>query len=388
MVCRRLEWSIHFGLQTDVIDKEYRDLSETGEEQAMNNEKAKTVINLYSDTQTLPTPEMYEAIAKAPLGDDMLGLDPTVNELEELAASLTGKEAALLVTSGTMGSLTGLMALTTPGDEVILDPESHVWYYEAGAFCSVGGLTPRPVVSHEGLLDPDEVKAAIRPENLHMPTPKVLSLENTHNRGQGRITPLSLHRELCRVAHENDLSVHLDGARIFNAQVATGVSVAEYSKTVDSITFCLSKGLSCPAGSILAGSRPFIEKARRIRKRLGGAMRQAGILAAAGIVALRTMIDRLADDHRNARRLAEALSGLGGLAVDLRRVETNMVYVETAGTGLPASQLSELLKESGVMASVPGPSMLRFVTHRHITSSDIDEAVTRFREVLGKMSHR
>ncbi len=351
----------------------------------MNTEKKRPVINLYSDTQTLPTPEMYEAITKAPLGDDMLGLDPTVNELEGIAASLTGKEAALMVTSGTMGNLIGLMALASPGDEVILDPESHVWYYEAGAFCSVAGLTPRPVNSHEGLLNPDEVEAAIRPENLHMPTPRVLSLENTHNRGQGRITPLPLHRELCRVAHEHALTVHLDGARIFNAQVATGVSVAEYAKTVDSITFCLSKGLSCPVGSILAGSRPFVEKARRIRKRLGGAMRQAGIIAAAGIVALKTMVDRLADDHRNARRLAEGIAGLGGLTVDLRRVETNMVYVDTSLTGLAASRLAELMKESGVMASVPGPTTLRFVTHRHISTSDIDEAVARIKEVFEKL---
>lgn len=350
----------------------------------MDNNK-RSIINLYSDTQTLPTPEMYEAIAKAPLGDDMMGLDPTVNELERLAAEITGKEAALMVTSGTMGNLVGLMALTSPGDEVILDPESHVWFYEAGAFCSVAGLTPRPVGNHGGLLDPGEMKAAIRPQNLHMPTPRVLSLENTHNRGQGRITPISLHRELCDVAHQKDLSVHLDGARIFNAQVATGVTVAEYAKTVESITFCLSKGLSCPVGSILAGSRLFIEKARRIRKRLGGAMRQAGILAAAGIVALSTMVGRLAEDHGNAKRLAEALAGLEGLSVDLKRVETNMVYVDVSGTGLTGQKLSELLKESGVMASVPSPSMLRFVTHRHITSSDIDEAVLRIREVLKKI---
>jgi threonine aldolase len=350
----------------------------------MENSEQK-VINLYSDTQTLPTPEMYEAMAKAPLGDDMMGLDPTVNELERVAAEITGKEAALMVTSGTMGNLAGLMALTSPGDEVILDPESHVWFYEAGAFCSVGGLTPRPVSNREGLLDPEDVISAIRPKNLHMPTPRVLSLENTHNRGQGRITPISLHRELCDAAHQKGLSVHLDGARIFNAQVATGVSVAEYAGTVDSITFCLSKGLSCPVGSILAGSRPFIEKARRIRKRLGGAMRQAGILAAAGIVALRTTIDRLAEDHSNARRLAEALAGLSGLSVDLKRVETNMVYVDVSGTDLTGQRLSELLKESGVMASVPGPSTLRFVTHRHITSSDIDKAVSRVRDVLEKI---
>ncbi|MDQ7825309.1 MAG: GntG family PLP-dependent aldolase [Candidatus Eremiobacteraeota bacterium] len=340
------------------------------------------MINLYSDTQTLPTEEMYDAMRRAPLGDDMMGMDPTVNELEERASALFGKEAALFVTSGTMGNLCGLMALAGPGDEVIIDPESHIWFYEAGAFCSMAGLTPRPVPSRVGLLDPAEVKGAIRPRNLHMPTPRVLCLENTHNRGQGRVTPLELHRALCETAHQEGLAVHLDGARIFNAQVATGVPAAEYAKTVESLTFCLSKGLSCPVGSLVVGDRPFIERARRVRKRLGGAMRQAGILAACGIVALSTMIERLSKDHANAKLLAGGLARLPGFSIDMERVETNMVYVDISGTGIPAKNLAEKLKEKGVMASVTAHSMLRFVTHRHITGELVKEAVARAEKII------
>jgi threonine aldolase len=341
------------------------------------------IINLYSDTQTLPTAQMCEAMASAPLGDDMMGMDPTVNDLEALAAHIFGKEAALFVASGTMGNLCGLMALSNPGDEVILDPESHVWYYEAGAFCSVAGLTPRPVSSRDGLLDPGDVRAAIRPKNLHMPIPRILSLENTHNRGQGRVTPLPLHRALCDTAHENGLFVHLDGARIFNAAAATGIPVAEYAKTVDSLTFCLSKGLSCPVGSLVVGDASLIERARRIRKRLGGAMRQAGILAAAGVVALATMTERLIEDHSRARRLAGGLMEVPGLKLDLRRVETNMVYVDCEGTGVPAADLARRLKERGIMASVTGAWSLRFVTHRHITDDHVEEALERICAELG-----
>jgi threonine aldolase len=340
------------------------------------------MINLYSDTQTLPTEEMYAAMASAPLGDDMMGMDPTVNRLEAKAAALFGKQAALLVSSGTMGNLCGLMALAGHGDEVFMDTESHVWYYEAGAFCSIAGLTPRPLPFHDGLLNPVDVQAAIRPRNVHMPIPRVLSLENTHNRGQGRVTPLALHRELCGVAHDAGLKVHLDGARIFNAQVASGVPVAEFAKTVDSLTFCLSKGLSCPVGSLLVGDEAFIEAARRVRKRLGGAMRQAGIIAAAGIVALDTMIERLADDHQNARLLARGLEPFEGFTLDINRVETNMVYVDCSALPIPASEMALRLKDKGVMASVPSKHALRFVTHRHINGPMIEEAIKRTGEVM------
>jgi threonine aldolase len=339
-------------------------------------------INLFSDTQTLPTEEMYEAMRKAPLGDDMMGMDPTVNKLEAMAARICGKEAALFVASGTMGNLCGLMSLAGAGDEVLLDPESHVWFYEAGAFCSLAGITPRPVFSREGLMSPEDLKAAIRPRNLHMPIPRVLSLENTHNRGEGRVVPIELHRALCQVARDHDLSIHLDGARIFNAQMASGIPVSEYASTVDSLTFCLSKGLSCPVGSLLVGSREHIEKARRVRKRLGGAMRQAGVLAAAGIVALTTMVARLVEDHANAKLLAYGLNCLPGLKLNLKRVETNMVYVNCAGTGKSAAELAGLFKGAGVLVSFTGPHVLRFVTHRLVSSPMIMEALQRISPLL------
>lgn len=340
------------------------------------------MINLYSDTQTLPTEAMYDALRAAELGDDQQALDPTVNKLEARAARLFGKEAALLVASGMMGNLCGLMCQTAHGDEVLLDPESHIWFYEGGSYASIAGLSPKPVPSSRGRIAPADLKAAIRPANLHFPTPRLLCLENTHNRAGGRVVPLDLHRELCDIAHNASLAVHLDGARIFNAQVASGVPVAEYAKTCDTVQFCLSKGLSCPIGSMLVGSARLIDQARRVRKRLGGAMRQAGIVAAAGIVALDTMIDRLADDHANARRLATGLARLPGLKVDLTSVETNMVYVDIADTGRTSADLAGRLLAAGVMASTPGPSALRFVTHRHITAESVDEALRRIAKVL------
>ena len=340
------------------------------------------MINLYSDTQTLPTPAMYEAMCQAELGDDQQGLDATVNKLEALAARMLGKESAVLVASGLMGNLAALMAVAGAGDEVLIDPESHIWWYEGGSYCSIANLTPRPVVSHKGLLDPTEVKAQIRPINLHFPTPRVLCLENTHNRAGGRVVPIGLHRELCDVAHSGGLLVHLDGARIFNAQVASGTPAAEYARTCDTVQFCLSKGLSCPIGSVVVASGAICDRVRRARKRLGGAMRQAGIFAAAGIVALETMIDRLAEDHANAKRLARGLSQQRGLAVDMDSVETNMVYVDIAATGSNSSALAARLNGAGVMASTPGPTALRFVTHRHITADAVDEALRRIRRVL------
>ena len=340
------------------------------------------MINLYSDTQTLPTEAMYDAMRHAELGDDQQSLDPTVNKLEALSASMLGKEAALLVPSGMMGNLCGAMSLANHGDEILIDPECHFWWFEAGSMCSVAGLTPNPVVANRGLIDPASIKAALRPRNMHFAMPKLLWLENTHNRAGGKVIPIDLHRQLCDAAHAEGLAVHLDGARIFNAQVASGVPAAEYAKTCDTVQFCLSKGLSCPVGSMLVGSAPLIDKARRIRKRMGGAMRQAGIFAAAGIVALQTMIDRLADDHANAKRLARGLADMPGLKIDLATVETNMAYVDVSGTGGTAADLAAKLNVAGVMASTPGRFAVRFVTHRHITPDLVDEALKRIRPVL------
>jgi threonine aldolase len=340
-------------------------------------------INLRSDTQTLPTPAMLEAIAAADLGDDTCREDPTVARLEALFAARLGTEAALLVLSGHMGNLVALMVHARPGDEVILDGDSHVFYYEAGSLASVAGLMPWPLPSTEGCLDPDDVAAAIRGRDLHYPRARVLCLENTHNRSGGRVVPLSRHRALCRVAHAQGLAVHLDGARIFNAAIAAGVPVAEYTRDVDSVTVCLTKGLSCPVGSILAGTRDFVERARQVRQRLGGGMRQAGVIAAPGIVALETMVERLADDHRMARRLAEGLVAVPGLRVDLAAVETNMVNADHRGTGLTTDQALARLAAAGVLASGRPPHHLRLVTNRHHDEAAIDDAVTRIHRALG-----
>jgi threonine aldolase len=339
-------------------------------------------INLRSDTQTLPTPAMLHAITTAPLGDDSYDEDPTVTRLEALAAERLGTEAALLVPSGHMGNLIALMVHARPGDEVILDQDCHIYYYEAGALASVAGLMPWPLRSTAGCLDPDEVAAAIRAHDPHYPRTRLLCLENTHNRSGGRVVPLERHRALCQVARERGLAVHLDGARIFNAAIAAGVAVTEYTREVDSVMVCLSKGLSCPLGSILAGTRAFVQRADEVRRRLGGGLRQAGVIAAPGIVALQTMVERLAEDHHHARRLAEGLATVPGLAVELAAVETNMVHVDHRGSGLDTDTVLARLAAVGVLASGRPPHGIRLVTHRHHDAAVIDEAVERIGRAL------
>jgi threonine aldolase len=340
------------------------------------------LINLYSDTQTLPTEEMYKAMRTAPLGDDISDTDPTVHELESLAAKMTGKEAAMLTISGSMANLVALMAHANPGDEVLVDRDAHIFYYEGGSMASVAGLMPMPQRSDRGLLDPDEISASIRKRDIHHPIPRLLCLENTHNRGAGRVVPVDLFGRLCGVAREHGLLIHLDGARIFNAAIAAGVPVTEYTRQVDSLMFCLSKGLSCPLGSVLCGSRQFIEKADRCRKRIGGGMRQAGIIAAAGVVALDTMIDRLAEDHANAKRLAKALQGIPKLRVNIEEVESNMVLADHSATGLTTPEFVDLLKSHGVLVADRPPRQVRMVTHRHHNADLIDEAAARIRRAM------
>jgi threonine aldolase len=342
------------------------------------------IINVRSDTQTLPSTGMREAIFNAVLGDDTYDEDPTVQEFESLAAEMLGKEAALLVLSGNMGNLSALMAHATHGDEVLLDQDSHIFYYEVGGLANIAGLMPMPVRSHRGMLDPDEVAAAIRPANLHYPTAKLLCLENTHNRSGGRVMPLDLHRELCEVAHSRGLAVHLDGARIFNAAIAAGCSAADFARDVDSVQVCLTKGLGCPLGSFVAGSREFIERVDRARKRLGGGMRQAGIIAAAGLYALRNNVERLADDHRRAYRLGELLNELPGLSVDMESVESNMVYVDHTATGMSTSEFTQRLKACGLIVSTRPPHHIRMCTNLHHTDDTIDEVVARVRKLLCK----
>jgi threonine aldolase len=342
------------------------------------------VLNFRSDTQTLPTPEMLEAIQHAPLGDDSLHEDPTVSRLQEVAARMLGKEAAMLVISGTMGNLCALLAHASPGDEVLLDSQSHIHEYEVGGMAGVAGLMPRALVSRKGMLDPDDVRAAIRPPGLLYAMPRLLCLENTHNLSGGRVVPLALQNRLCDLAHEHGLAVHLDGARIFNAAIAQGVTAAAVAERADSVMFCLSKGLSCPLGSLLVGSREFIAKAERCRQRIGGNMRQAGVIAACGLVALETMIDRLADDHANASILANAVNEIPGLRVDLESVQTNMVYVDHGDTGLSTSEILGRFKAEGLLASPRPPRHFRLVAHRHHDRAAVDEAVRRIHKALAR----
>ena len=301
-----------------------------------------------------------------------------------MAAKILGKESALLVISGHMGNLAALMAHASPGDEVILDQESHIFYYEVGSMANVAGLMPMPIQSHQGMLDPTEVRAAIRRKNLHYPIPRVFCLENTHNRSGGRVMPLGLHQELCGIAHENGMVVHLDGARIFNAAIKAGVPASRYAEDADSVMFCLSKGLSCPLGLVIVGTRDFIAKADRCRKRLGGGMRQAGVIAACGIVALEKMIDRLADDHCTAQTLAEGLNQIPGLRVDMKTVETNMVYVDHSASGLSTEEILSRFKRVGVLASGRPPKHVRLVTYRSYDRTMIEEAVGRIRTAMSR----
>jgi threonine aldolase len=347
-----------------------------------------SVLNFRSDTQTLPTPEMLEAIRHAPLGDDTFDEDPTVTRLESLAAKMLGKEAAVLVISGTMGNLCALMAHAKPGDEVLLDSQSHIYAYEAGGMANVAGLMPLALTSRKGMLDPDDVAAAIRPFNLHYPVPRLLCLENTHNLSGGRVVPLELQNRLCHVAHERGLAVHLDGARIFNAAIQQGVSAAAVAQHADSVMFCLSKGLSCPLGSLLVGSREFIAKADHCRKRIGGGMRQAGVIAACGLVALENLVDRLADDHANARLLALAVNEVPGLSVDPESVETNMVNVDHSATGLSTPEILDRFKSAGLLASGRPPRQIRLVTNRHHDRAAVDAAVRRIRTALAGVRSR
>jgi len=340
------------------------------------------VINIRSDTQTLPSPEMRRAIAESELGDDTYGEDPTVKRLEALVADMTGMEASLLVLSGTMGNLAALMAHAVPGDEVFLDVDSHIFYYEIGGMANIAGLMPMPVASPDGMMDPDALRSAIRKPNLHYPRPKVLCLENTHNRSGGRVVPLTLHNELCGIARENGLKVHLDGARIFNAALAAGVPVSAFTENIDSMMFCLSKGLGCPLGSMICGSKAFIAEADRARKRLGGGMRQAGIMAAAGIYALENNVDRLIDDHKSARRLAEGVNGIPGLSVDMSTVESNMIYVNQRDTKLSNSEFLTVLKRHGVLASGRPPHHIRVVTNLHHTPEVVEEVLRRMRRAV------
>jgi threonine aldolase len=347
------------------------------------------VTDLRSDTLTLPTPEMREAMARAEVGDDVWEEDPTVKRLEAMAAERLGKEAGLFVTSGTMGNLVSVVAQTRSGQEIVLDLDSHVFNYEVGGAAVVGHVQTRPVKTARGFLAPEQVREAIRPSNIHLAVTGLVCVENTHNRHGGTCCTPEEIAAVATVAHEAGVAVHLDGARLFNAAVALRRPAAAFAASVDSVTFCVSKGLGAPVGSVVCGSRDFVARARRVRKMVGGGMRQAGVIAAAGIVALERMVDRLAEDHANARTLALGLAKLPGLTIDLASVQTNIVIVRVnrgdAATSVAATE--ELVRGCAarkVKVHAMGPAAIRCVTHKDVDADDVGRAL----EALGELTSR
>ncbi len=327
----------------------------------------------------MPTPEMRRAMVEAPLGDDVFGDDPTVNRLLEVASERIGKEAALFVASGTMGNLLGVAVNAQRGEEMIADEDSHVFVNETAGAAAVCGVQIRPLPAAAGVLAAEQITVAVRPrDDPHQPITAAVSFENTHNRHGGVVWPLDALRSSCDAAHAKGLRVHLDGARIFNAAVALGVSAAEIARTADTVTFCLSKGLSCPVGSVFCGSKEDVEHALRWRKRVGGGMRQAGVLAAAGLVALDTMVERLAEDHANARTLAEGLAEIDGIRCDLSRVQTNLVFFEL--DRMTAAEFRAECSARGLLG-VGDDHHVRFVTHHGIGPQDVQSAIRICQEV-------
>ena len=340
------------------------------------------VIDLRSDTVTQPTEAMRKAMAKAEVGDDVLGEDPTIIRLEQISADMMSKESALFTPSGTMSNLVAVLTHCDRGDEVIMGNQAHMFWNEAGGGSTLAGVQVHLVPNdRQGRLDPADVEAAIRSEgNFHFPPTGLLCLENSHNRCNGGVLTPGDTKATADVAHKYGVPVHLDGARIFNSAVYLGTSPKELVAEVADVCFCLSKGLSAPVGSVLCGSREFVDKARKWRKMLGGGMRQAGVLAAAGIVALETMIDRLEDDHVNARRLAEGIAQIPGIEVDPWQVKTNIVFGELELSGGSVQEFIGMLAKEGVKVSYPGGRKFRLVTHRHITAGDVDAII----DIMGK----
>ena len=339
------------------------------------------MLNFY-DTSTEPTPAMIEAMAHAELGDDVYHSDPTVNELERVGAALLGHEDAIFMPSGTMSNLSAVLAGAERGTEVIAEADSHIVYYEAGGMAAVGGVMPRTIPTDDGVLTAERVAPFLRKPDHHYPPTAMVCVENTHNRAGGTVTDVATMAGLRAVCDEHGLHLHVDGARIFNAAVALGVEVAELSGSADSVSVCLSKGLSAPVGGLLAGSEEFVARARRARKMLGGAMRQAGVVAAAGIVALQTGIGRLAEDHLRARRIAEGLQQVVGLRVLTPSPVTNFVLVDVAPSGRTADDVVADLRRHGVNASSRPPTIIRFVTHRQIDDDDVAFLIKTFEEIL------
>jgi len=342
------------------------------------------LIDLRSDTVTKPTPAMRKVIAEAVVGDDVFGEDPTANALQEKVAKLLGKESALFVPSGTMANQLAIKSHTQPGDEVIIEATSHPYNFEGGAGAALSGVQFYCLKGVRGILDAPQIEEAIRSEDHHFPVTKLICLENTHNRGGGSIYPIEKMAEIYRLAKSRGLLVHLDGARLWNASVATGIPPHEYAQWADSVSACLSKGLGAPIGSLVAGSKAFIDRVHRFRKMFGGGMRQVGIIAAAGIYALDHHIERLKEDHKNARRLAVALKELKGISVNPEHVETNIIIFGIAETGRSAPEIAAAMKKNGILIHPISKIQIRLVTHLDVSSEDVEIALKAFEKVLGR----
>jgi threonine aldolase len=344
------------------------------EEQAM--------IDLRSDTVTKPSPAMRQAMAEAPVGDDVFGEDPTVNLLQERVAAMLGKEAALFVASGTMANQAALLAYTRPGDEIIVERGSHILNHEAGGLGALAGVQTYVLDGERGIIEAEQVEAAIRFDDVHFPPTRLIWIENTHNRGGGAVFPLEKMRRLRELSSSYNLPLHMDGARFFNACVAGDVPPEECAKQVDSLSFCFSKGLGAPVGSIVAGDADFIKRVHRYRKMLGGGMRQAGILAAAALYALEHNIERLAEDHEHAKRLGGCLSKLDGVVVTNEPVETNLVFFDISKSGKNAFEVMHEARERGLLLLPESFHEMRAVTHLDVSKQDIEEAIGIFKDIF------
>lgn len=343
---------------------------------------AKTIIDLRSDTVTRPTPAMRRAMAEAEVGDDVYGEDPTVNRLEDSAARVFSREAAIFVPSGTMGNQIAIKLHTRPGQEIICEERAHILDWEMGMPAWFSGCVLRTLRGEDGILTWSEIKKKIAAPGYARAQTGLIEIENTHNMAGGTITPVEIMEEICDAAHGRGIAVHLDGARIFNAASALGRSVGEITHKFDSVMFCLSKGLGAPVGSMLVGSRSFIDQARTVRKALGGGMRQAGILAAAGLIALEQMPERLPEDHANARFLAEGLAQIPGIGINAAKVRTNIVVFDVSGTGMDSRETLRRLRERNVIGSAVNESVVRMVTHMDVNRSDCEQAIETIRQIV------
>lgn len=340
------------------------------------------MIDLRSDTVTQPTPEMREAMRNAEVGDDVFGEDPTVNRLQALMADLTGKEAALFVPTGTMGNQVCVKTHTQAGNEIIVELNSHLYNYESGAPALLSSVQVMPIPGIRGSFTLEQVQAAVRPKNVHHPLTALICIENTHNRAGGTIFPLEEIKRISLWAHEQGIRMHLDGARLWNASIATKIHIAEYCRYFDSVSLCFSKGLGAPIGSIIAGSTEFIQRARYYRKVFGGGMRQAGVLAAAAIYAVHHHFQRLSEDHRRARVLGEFIHHLPHVELDLQTLQTNIIIFNVQKTGLSGQQVIEKLAEKGIKMSTFAGTKIRAVTHLHITDEDIEQTQRALKEIF------